>query len=325
MKPDSDDDDIHLLQLSMRKRAVRYVKYRCANSRKSKIIFLVLFLIAVLLMLTAIYYSRQPADISNVDVNAGFEIATNFKRLMEKRAYVTLYIPTTEYLYFSSVILWIANLRYFNVTDDILVLTTNDVNTVQLDILLHLKVDVRIVPKLSSSGGHPWWREMLTKIALWTLIDYDQVAYYDSDHVYMKSPVALFDECGQHTFCACRDTGPGMQGGYLNAGFMVIHPNLTIFKHLQKLSFIANNMEYAEQSMVNIIFKDKWKEIDEKYNLMMVDKEKALRPGVVAIHDKWWRFKYNGLDDPVFVWNQLRYNYSFVTTFDNAFPPSTYK
>jgi lipopolysaccharide biosynthesis glycosyltransferase len=190
-----------------------------------------------------------------------------------------------------------------------------------LDVLKANDVKTKVVPKLTSTGNPlEWYKHMVTKYALWAMVEYDQIAYYDSDHVYLKSPENIFNDCGDHPFCAVQDVG--IEGRYLNAGCMVIHPNLTMFQHIKDLSYLANSKTYAEQDQFNIMFKDKWKELNEIYNMQWVERhpEKLNNPDGVSVHEKYWRFKLMGMDDPKYIWNQLKSQFTFKSTFDFAFP-----
>ena len=45
----------------------------------------------------------------------------------------------------------------------------------------------------------------LTKLRLWTLVEYDQVIYYDNDFVFFKDPSSSLEICGTAPLCAVKD------------------------------------------------------------------------------------------------------------------------
>ena len=99
------------------------------------------------------------------------------------------------------------------------------------------------------------YQGMLTKLHAWSLIEYDQIIYYDSDFVFLKNPVSVLDECGNNAAPLSTETSAnsgdlisrmGWSGhaplcasvdrligaSYFNSGFMIITPNMTIFDDL---------------------------------------------------------------------------------------------
>ena len=338
---DEELDDVRLLDISMKRKVLKYAKKQYSKNTKLALLIL-MFLILMCIIIPTVLLNKKIVEVKKTemikvpevsvvvedtkeeDVNGNFTIATSFNNSIPgKKAFVTMLVPTNldANKYFSALLLWIINIRYFNPTSDVIVLTTNDVPKGMLDVLSSMKVDYRMVPKLESEGVPIFYKPMLTKLALWSLVQYSQVAYYDSDHVYMQSPEVVFDDCGNHPFCGCQDIGSvGLNRSYLNAGFMVIQPNLTMFNYLKNKSYLADGKLFAEQDLINIIFKGKWKLLDERHSLMFPNSENIKKPGIVSIHQKYWNFKDIGLDDPELIWNKLKANFTFTSSFDFAFP-----
>ena len=239
-----------------------------------------------------------------------------------KRAYVTLLVGTqssSQKTYTGTLILWVANLRHFNVKDDIMVLVTSDVKESVLRTVQDLGVKIKMVDRLTSTGTYEGYAPMLTKIALWTLTDYEQVAYYDSDHMYLQTPEYVFDECGDSALCGVQD--PGIPWSYFNAGFLLLRPNLTEYHSLYDRRDIANGKGLAEQDMLNDIYKGRWKALESKHNIMHVTREKLEKPDAVAVHEKWWTLRgprFN-LTEPNWIWNKLIANITFKSSFEFSF------
>lgn len=86
-------------------------------------------------------------------------------------------------------------------------------------------------------------RTMATKFHIWDLVEYQQVAYYDCDHVFLSNTDHLFDECPPpNKFCSSWDSGsttertfPDGRHHQFNAGMMVIRPDRTVGRTLRRL------------------------------------------------------------------------------------------
>ena len=82
-----------------------------------------------------------------------------------------------------------------------------------------------------------------SKLHVWELVQYERVAFFDSDHLFVRSPDAVFADCGDAPFCAVlgghgalgagqaanasRRAAPTQLGGRLefNMGGFVVRPN----------------------------------------------------------------------------------------------------
>lgn len=45
----------------------------------------------------------------------------------------------------------------------------------------------------------------LTKLHLWSLVEYDQIIYYDNDFTFFQNPSSCFEMCGSASLCAVMD------------------------------------------------------------------------------------------------------------------------
>jgi hypothetical protein len=142
------------------------------------------------------------------------------------------------------------------------------------------------------------WAAMATKQYAWTLTDYDRVAYYDADHIFLSNADAIFDECGcEHTVCGAFDPRLPLRNyskvfgnesagvtlrKTLNAGTLVLKPDL------QRAAFIreqwARRAEFmapedskavasgSDQAFLNMLFGDDFEVVHEGFNLMFLDR-----------------------------------------------------
>ena len=119
----------------------------------------------------------------------------------------------------------------------------------------------------------------MTKIHVWSLTQYDQVIFYDSDFVFLQNPIAAIAECAKATvslptessakggdliskivqrvpapFCAAVDQGIGDSYGdsYFNSGFMVITPNLTTFDDIVAHRAWADNTGHISFKLTRV-------------------------------------------------------------------------
>ena len=177
------------------------------------------------------------------------------------------------------------------------------------------------VDKITLKGAHVEdqnYASLFTKIAIFSLVQFDIIIYYDLDFVFQSNPIIAYAACAGSIICACRDGGMTQSwlidshlddvltpNNYFNAGFIVLKPNKYIYDEL----IAAVNSEvktvqtykFAEQDLFNVYFKGKWKELDSSYNLMHVQHISA---SAVAIHEKLWilQEKFKGL---TYVWNDV--------------------
>ena len=177
------------------------------------------------------------------------------------------------------------------------------------------------VDKITLKGAHVEdqnYASLFTKIAIFSLVQFDIIIYYDLDFVFQSNPIIAYAACAGSIIRACRDGGMTQSwlidshlddvltpNNYFNAGFIVLKPNKYIYDEL----IAAVNSEvktvqtykFAEQDLFNVYFKGKWKELDSSYNLMHVQHISA---SAVAIHEKLWilQEKFKGL---TYVWNDV--------------------
>ena len=67
---------------------------------------------------------------------------------------------------------------------------------------------------------------------------------------------------------------------------MVVKPSIDRFHFLMKSTDSAEGTMFVDQDMLNHVYKNKWKKLDSKYNIMHVDG--PISSSAVAIHEKLW-------------------------------------
>ena len=111
--------------------------------------------------------------------------------------------------------------------------------------------------------------------------------------------------------------------GCMMVNLILVYASSTGLGELSGNSALSNSI-YAEQDMLNIILKDKWKSIDSQYNIDFRHDDSIVsgelnRPDAIAIHDKWLlREKYK-LIQPTWIWNQLMLSLEIQTSFKFVF------
>jgi len=145
---------------------------------------------------------------------------------------------------------------------------------------------------------------MATKLNLWTLgLPYEQIAYYDADHVFASNADALFDACGcRQPFCGVWDTrmkphnflrsfGQPSSGNYtrrlVNAGMMVIQPSRDYGAFLRtqwarRAEFMTEDRQMvatgSDQTFFNHMMGASFRIVDEGYNLLHLDRTSLHTP-----------------------------------------------
>ena len=245
------------------------------------------------------------------------------KPYRHENAFVTFMVPTETKslkMYTGCVIIFLKSLLQYEQTYDIVVMYTPDVNEEDVSIVKNIGKNIKMVrvEKFENSYiENRSYKPMITKFHIWNMTQYKQIAYYDSDHIFLQNPVGIFADCGSSDFCATQDTHIG--GDYFNAGLLVIRPNVETCLSLTNNMHKANKRTFAEQDMLNDVYKKKWKKIDSKYNFMHASKENLSNSKIVCIHEKWWVLQKMGLNQDTWIWNQIIKNTHFSSSFDFAF------
>ena len=190
---------------------------------------------------------------------------------------------------------FVKQLQCYNVPrDNILVLATSDVPAEARRKISRHGVHVRAVPPLSVNAGNARYRNTCSKIWLWKLTNWDRVVYYDSDMVFLQSPVACALKCPVGTnLCAVPDpvgTWPSPDPDYFNSGHMVLSPSRETFDWLKENIGKATGRQFGDQDMLNNMFRNNYTKVHKDCNFLHVLEDlpnfAVSRTSVVAVHEK---------------------------------------
>jgi len=111
----------------------------------------------------------------------------------------------------------------------------------------------------------PEFRDMLSKLWVFSLSALDRVFYADADCIFLKSSDELFERPG---FLVCPDYVESRQEDKFNAGLMVFSPTEAlrqrVFRHVAE----ASSRDGGDQVLLNELLRNDVSIIDEKYNLL---------------------------------------------------------
>lgn len=178
------------------------------------------------------------------------------------------------------------------------------------------------------------WQDVMTKLRLWELTQFDRIAFLDGDTVLaepldgvFKDPsVASFqtgtvksqifeDEAAmpanysfaavpemnrEHHFPPTDAQGDFPNVGYLNAGFFVFQPSLAMLDYYLSLMGTENkfNPQLPEQNLLNYAHRQDgnmpWKQVGNTYNMHYPTVDDLLK-GVKSLHVKWWSPEHDEL------------------------------
>ena len=184
------------------------------------------------------------------------------------------------------------------------------------------------VPKLNLPSIHPSrdrWRDVMSKLYLWHLTQYQRILFLDSDMLIAKRLDAIFDDGASQlqqnrnkTDKVLKDEGTqpssyvfggvSGQGGYdhpypprtgraANAGFILIKPDVAMFEHYLAVASIEGRFDskYPEQNLWIYVHRPDgnmpWQQITSTWNANWAT-IKDYDNGVATLHTKWWGPKF---------------------------------
>ncbi|MGP3593693.1 glycosyltransferase family 8 protein [Vagococcus sp. WN89Y] len=159
-------------------------------------------------------------------------------------------------------------------------------------------------PALAHRYANARFAEVWSKLAVWTLTDYQRVAFLDADMLVVKNMDELFSQpLAQGTIAACHAcrcnpqriasypaswkpencyyswctddqmhaSPPPTVDNYLNGGFLLLTPDAAVYQ--QMLAQLAEKEDisdyvFAEQDFLNEFFKDRWQPLHYGYNAL---------------------------------------------------------
>lgn len=156
----------------------------------------------------------------------------------------------------------------------------------------------------SEKTPQKWPVEVFFKLDIpFILKDLDKVLYLDCDMIAVNNFKELFDiNIDNYTVAAAKDKlisnshlkkiKLNKSNGYFNSGLLLINiknfntlfPNDTFLEKIDKYLNNIKIVEYPEQDIINIIFNNKIKPIDSKYNCVsaIVKKDKEVQDTIIA-------------------------------------------
>eukprot|EP00055_Hartaetosiga_balthica_P012805 m.63423 g.63423 ORF g.63423 m.63423 type:complete len:349 (+) comp8068_c0_seq1:237-1283(+) len=145
---------------------------------------------------------------------------------------------------------WLNSLRHSGFDGPVFILTKEAIAT-----QLGKFPKVTWVMLTSGESHHSWstqYKDQFLKYHLWDL-PCKQVAYFDSDMVFVGPVVDVFDLCASATFCAVPDIGQSLlyERTMFNGGMMVLRPTLERSQALWEYFSHAEKSKFMEQDWLN--------------------------------------------------------------------------
>ena len=205
-----------------------------------------------------------------------------------------------------------------------LVLVTSDVAQWKRDKLEQEGATIVIVEKLGSDWLQPLtnrWKDIMTKLRLWELVEYDRILFLDADTFLLKSLDGVFDDPASRPLKSLENNDeikpdePFLPTKYLfashpevlhtnhpypppewpnfNGGFFLMSPSLQMCHYLTSLLGIPERFDstYMEQNLLNYAHREMgnmpWSRLDWKWNINLPNKN-DVQEGVHSVHAKLW-------------------------------------
>jgi alpha-N-acetylglucosamine transferase len=171
------------------------------------------------------------------------------------------------------------------------------------------------------------WSDVLTKLRIWELTQFERVCFMDSDTVLTRPLDGIFQDPAvitlnstinekkilkdeaeipntysfagvpeikrKHHFPPNDTAGDFYNSNYLNAGFFVLQPSLKMFDYYLSLLNTPNKFrpDFPEQNLLNYAHRRDgnmpWLQLNATWNIHYPTKE-DLEQGAQSLHEKWW-------------------------------------
>lgn len=133
----------------------------------------------------------------------------------------------------------------------------------------------------------------LTKIAIWSLTEYEQVIYLDADTLPLRSTDELFSL--DVPFAAAPELGfPDC----FNSGFMVVRPSSTVYNALLKMAEEGRTFDGGDQGLLNLYFETDFHRLSFLYNIECSAVYHLYMPALKRLKDKWSVIHFIGQKKP---------------------------
>ena len=209
-----------------------------------------------------------------------------------------------------------------NTSIPVVILATEDVTPHRIARLRKDGADVRIVEKVKvpgmGEGGR--WQDVMTKLRVFELEEFDKVVLMDSDMLIINRMDGIFDDPATDLAVPKADLAPSDEGPlpssymlsaqtindervhnyppdpanyYFSGGFFVCHPSAEIFKYYMKILTIPNRFptELNEQDMLNYAHRRDgpmpWTDFHYTWTTTWPSM-REYRKGAHSLHEKWW-------------------------------------
>lgn len=213
----------------------------------------------------------------------------------------------------------------------VIVLVTEEVPLRRRERLRNDGAIVKVVRHVQVDGWTnpvaPNWADVLTKLRLWEMIEYDLMAYIDGDVILTRPIDGVFEEAAVRTqttlpnlenvkfdeaalpstyvLAAVTQVGPAHEfppsvknhgipnPNYFNAGFMVLRPSFPLFGYYASLLKFPDRVGHAmpEQNLLNYAHRRDgnmpWQALNFTWNVQWPTVA-DLEGGLASLHDKWW-------------------------------------
>ncbi|KAF1348498.1 nucleotide-diphospho-sugar transferase, partial [Delphinella strobiligena] len=171
------------------------------------------------------------------------------------------------------------------------------------------------------------WQDVMTKLRLWELTQFDRICFLDGDTILVEPLDGIFEDSSvllhttgqkrkqlfadegvmpanysfagvpemnrQHHFPPVDGQGDFPNINYLNAGFFVFQPSLTMLDYYMSLMNTVDkfNPQFPEQNLLNYAHRKEgnmpWLQLGNTWNIHYPTVDDLLN-GVKSMHDKWW-------------------------------------
>ncbi|KAF2156491.1 glycosyltransferase family 8 protein [Myriangium duriaei CBS 260.36] len=173
----------------------------------------------------------------------------------------------------------------------------------------------------------PEWADLMTKLRLWELVDFERILYLDADVVLaarlddifndpaIKEQVTLdksvswpqnpapvpktyvfggnAENTHNHQFPPSQDGRDWPNKAYLNAGFLVLRPDLDLLRYYISILHMPGSFDSSlcEQNLINAVHRVEgnmpWRQVNTSFNVHYPTMD-DVRKGAKSVHAKWW-------------------------------------
>ncbi|KAI9662615.1 MAG: hypothetical protein M1821_008782 [Bathelium mastoideum] len=219
-----------------------------------------------------------------------------------------------------------------------LVLVTEDVSLDKRDRLAAdgaTVVPVEYIRQDWIHAMHGYWQDVMTKLRIWELVQYDLILFLDVDTILLRPLDAIFDDPAaaptapgslsdmiradeaplppvytfagvpemqhEHGYPPSEAAGDFPNADYLNAGFFLLRPSRALFAYYLSVVALPDRFDpaFPEQNLFNYAHRREgnmpWRALPPTWN-MHYPTAADVAGGVASLHDKWWKPEHAELE-----------------------------